>query len=111
MSSAVQSIKINATPAKCYKVIWDFENYPEYIDDLNEVEVKNKKSTTCEVTYHIKIIKDITYTLNMKGTKSKKIEWSFVNGDFMKDNHGFWDFKEIKKGVTEATYSIDVSLG
>lgn len=106
-----QSIEIKATPKEVYKVIADFENYPDFIKDLKTVEVSKKKGDNCEVTYHINVIKEISYTLKMKGSPDKKLEWTFVEGDFMKDNHGFWELEEIKKGVTKATYNIDVKFG
>ncbi|MBF0105163.1 MAG: SRPBCC family protein [Deltaproteobacteria bacterium] len=111
MANAVQEIEIKATPKQCYDVVWAFENYPEFIGDLKEVEIANKKGNACEVTYTIKVIKKITYTLKMKGTPGKKVEWSFVKGDFMKDNFGHWEFKEIKKGVTKATYDVSINFG
>jgi|APSaa5957512535_1039671.scaffolds.fasta_scaffold138084_1 coenzyme Q-binding protein COQ10 len=106
-----QSIEIKASPKKCYNVIWDFENYPEFVKDLNDVEVKGKRGNSCEVTYHIKVIKDISYTLKLKGKPSSQIEWTFVEGDFMKENKGYWELEEVKKGVTMATYNIHVKFG
>jgi coenzyme Q-binding protein COQ10 len=107
-----KSIQIKATPKQCYEVISDFEAYPEFIKDLKSIEISNKKATSCDVTYHIQIVKDVTYTLHTKfSAKTLKVEWSFVEGDFMKENTGFWELEEIKKGVTEATYNIDVKFG
>ena len=106
-----QSIEIKATPKKCYKVITDFESYPEFLSNVAAVAVAKKKANSCEVTYTIKVIKDIHYTLKMKGTPDKKIQWSFVDGDYMKKNEGYWELEEIKKGVTQATYNIDVKFG
>lgn len=105
-----QDIEIKASPKECYEVITDYESYPEFLSDLNEVDVKGRKAQSCEVTYHIKVIKDITYTLKMKGKPHSRVEWTFVKGDFMKDNHGFWELEEIKKGVTRATYNIDIKF-
>lgn len=106
-----QEIEIKATPKQCYDVIWDFESYPEFMKELKDVDVDKKKAKTCEVTYHIKVIKEISYSLKMKGTPNKKIEWTFIEGDYMKDNHGYWDLTETKKGVTLATYNIDIKFG
>ena len=47
----------------------------------------------------------------MTGKPHERVEWAFVEGDFMRDNHGFWQLEEIKKGVTKATYNIDIKFG
>lgn len=107
-----KDIEIKASPKKCFKVIADFESYPEFIKDLKNVEVSHKKGNTCQVTYHINVIKAISYTLKMKTTpKDNHLQWIFVEGDYMKDNYGHWDLEEVKKGVTLATYNIDVKFG
>lgn len=106
-----QEIEIKATPKDCFEVITDYQSYPEFLKDLEEVTVKNKRGHNCEVTYHIRVIKPITYTLKMQAWPYQRVEWSFVKGDVMKDNHGFWELKEIKKGLTCATYNIDIKFG
>jgi ribosome-associated toxin RatA of RatAB toxin-antitoxin module len=111
MPSVIESIEINATPKKCYEVITDYEAYPEFLGNLKTVTVAQKKGETCEITYEIDLIKTISYTLKMNGKPPKKIEWSFVKGDIMKDNHGYWLLEEVKKGVTKATYELNIELG
>ncbi len=106
-----RTIEIKATPKQCYKVITAYDKYGEFLGSVNKVKVKNKKGNTSEVTFYIRVIKDINYTLKMKGTPDKKVEWSFVEGNMMKDNKGYWELKELKKGVTEATYNIDIKFG
>jgi len=111
MPSVTESIEINATPKKCYEVITDYEAYPEFLGNLKTVTVSQKKGESCEITYEIDLIKTISYTLKMNGKPPKKIEWSFVKGDIMKDNHGHWVLEEVKKGVTKATYELNIELG
>lgn len=106
-----QSIEIKATPKQCFDVITDYRNYGEFIKDLKSVAVTNKKSGTCDVTYEIDLIKKISYTLHMTETPPNKLEWSFIRGDIMKDNQGFWELKEMKKGLTKVTYNIEIKFG
>lgn len=110
MASTSQAIEIKASAKKCYEVITDYEGYRDFLKDLKDVIVSNHKGDSAEVTYQIQVIKTISYTLKMKGTPHNKVEWSFVKGDIMKDNHGHWDLKEIKKGLTLATYNITIEL-
>lgn len=111
MPSVSKTIEIKASPKRCYEVITDYENYPEFFKELHEVQVSEKKGNTALVTYEINLIKKIHYTLKMVGKPHKRVEWTFVEGDIMKDNHGFWELEEIKKGVTRATYNIDITFG
>ena len=48
--------------------------------------------------------------LDYKLTANKRVVWSFVEGDF-RDCSGSWTFEEQDKGVTEATYEVDVEFG
>ena len=108
MPSVSESIDIKATPKQCYDVITDYENYPDFLDQLDTVTVKNKKGHTAQVTYEIDLIKKIRYTLKMTGKPHNLVEWTFVEGDVMKENHGSWVLEEIKRGLTRATYNIDI---
>lgn len=111
MPSVSETIEIKASPKKCYEVITNYEKYPEFLKELNAIEVKNKKGNTAQVTYEINLIKKIHYTLKMVGKPPNLVEWSFVEGDVMRDNHGSWEFEEIKKGLTRATYTVDITFG
>ena len=110
MPQVSESIEIKASPKDCYKVITDYESYPEFVSQLKDVIVSKKKGNTAEVTYEIDLIKKISYTLKMKGKPGKSVEWTFVDGDIMKDNQGSWELEEVKKGVTLATYNIDIEF-
>lgn len=106
-----RQILIRAPAEKCYAVITDYKKYPQFLTRLKEVEVKKKRGNSCEVTYHLRLIMEITYTLMMKGRPFTGVEWSFVSGNIMKDNHGFWELKEVKKGQTRVIYNLEVELG
>lgn len=107
-----RKITINATPRQCFDVISDFSHYPKFLDDLKKVTISKKKGNECLVTYHLMVVKEIVYTLRTTvDPKKMRIEWAFVEGDYMRDNHGFWELKEIKKGQTVATYHIDIQFG
>ena len=111
MGLVAETIEIKATPKQCFEIITKYEAYPEFLKDLKGVIVKNKKKNSAEVTYEIEVIKKISYTLKMEETPNERVEWSFVRGDIMKDNHGYWELEELKKGLTKATYNIEVRFG
>ena len=50
-------------------------------------------------------------TVHMKEAGPKKVSWSFIDGEFMKDNKGGWVLEDAGEGKTKATYSIAVEVG
>lgn len=111
MASVTETIDIKATPQACYDVITDYKNYPQFVEGVTAISVKKQKGESAEVTFIFNLVKSISYTLAMKGEPPHRLQWTFVKGDMMRDNTGFWDLQEIKKGVTHATYQLNVELG
>lgn len=110
MPGATTSILIDVPPKVIYEVVYDFEKYPEFLPDVKDVAIE-KKGKHLMATFEISVIKKIRYTLTFSTVPAKKIEWSFVKGDLFKDNRGSWQFEEIKKGQTKATYHVEVDFG
>jgi coenzyme Q-binding protein COQ10 len=110
MPGTSTSILIDAPAKVVYDVISDFESYPEFLPDVKKVEV-DKKGKRLTATFEVSVIKKIRYTLEFATVPSKKISWTFVKGDVFKDNRGGWEFEEVKKGQTKATYQIEVDFG
>lgn len=111
MASTQQSIEINATPKQCFDIVKDFENYPKIMKEISDVEVESAGKNKFHVTYTINLIKKIQYTVEITCKSPSRISWTFVDGDMMKDNNGSWDFEELEKGLTLATYTIEVKFG
>lgn len=110
MPGATTSIIIDVPPKVIYDVVLDFEKYPEFLPDVKNVDVE-KKGKQLFATFEISVIKKIKYTLHFTTEPAKKVVWTFAQGGFFKDNHGYWQFEEIKKGQTRATYHVEVDFG
>lgn len=110
MAMASQSIEIKATPKQCYDVITAYNSYMDFLKDVNSITIESQKGNTARITYEIQVIKPIRYTIDLVGTPHKTVAWTYVKGDIMRDNHGSWELEEVKKGVTKATYNIEVVL-
>ena len=110
MQGAGSSIVIDVPPKVIYDIVLDFENYTDFLPDVKDAVIEKKGKPTV-ATFEISVIKKIRYTLSFNATPHKKIAWTFVKGDLFKDNRGAWEFKEIKKGKTEATYHLEVDFG
>ena len=111
MPGASSSVIIEVPAKVIYEVVTDFVKYPEFLPETKEVDIIKKNTKSAQVEYIIKVIKRISYTLNYQLTPNKKVVWTFVEGNTFKDCHGSWEFEELEKGVTDATYTVDVSFG
>lgn len=110
MAEIVRSIEIDVPVEHMYKVITDFEHLKEFVTGVIETHVEYREGENYRVRYKIKMIKDIEYTLNLKGTPPNRLEWSLVRGDMMKENKGAWELTPIGNDRTLATYKIDLQL-
>ncbi len=111
MAGATRSIVINAPMDKVWAAISDYEKYPQFLPEVKGLRVFNRKGTECDVEYSAEVVKIIKYTVHMKEEAPRKLSWSFVNGEYMKDNKGGWVLEDAGNGTTKATYNIEVVLG
>jgi len=111
MAGATRSIVINAPVDKCYAVICDVERYPEFLPEVKEIRTSNKKGNEFDAHYKAEVVKLIKYTVRIKMDPPNKLSWTYVDGEFMKDNKGGWVLEDQGNGTTKATYSIEISVG
>jgi ribosome-associated toxin RatA of RatAB toxin-antitoxin module len=111
MAKVNRSIEINATPEHVFKVITDYEKYPEFLTGAKRVTAK-RNGNTVDVTNEIAVVgTSIKYTLRMVEKAPHEISWSLVDGQFMKSNDGLWKLESAGEGKTRAHYSIDIGVG
>lgn len=106
MPKASKSILINAPLKNVYKVVTDFETYPDFFPEVKTAKVVKQDKTSAQVDFVFHIMLTIKCRLKFK-LMSKKVAWKLVKGDFMQDNVGAWDLKTKGKG-TEATYTVEI---
>jgi len=111
MAGAQRTITINAPVEKCWSVISDYERYPEFLPEVKKIRTLNRRGAEVDVQYEAEVVKVIKYTVHMKEEGPKKLSWSFIDGEFMKDNKGGWVLEDAGNGTTKATYNIAVEVG
>ena len=105
-----REILINAPIEDVFKVIRDFEAYPEFLSTTHsakERKIKNK----IVVDFSVEVIKPIHYSLEFEVEEPQRISWKFLKGDLMKKNSGSWELTAIKEKKTKALYKIDIDFG
>lgn len=117
MPSASRSIVVNVPPEHMFETITDYESYPDFIPETLGVEIMKKGkagkdgSRTVDVKFDIKVIKQIDYTLRLTEEPHERVTWELVEGKIFKSNNGSWELKAAGKGKTEATYTVDITIG
>ena len=56
-------------------------------------------------------MKTIKYSIRVKEERPTRMSWSFIEGEFMKDNKGSWVLEPAGEGKTKATYTVEMALG
>lgn len=110
MPGASRSILINAPIETVFGIITDYEKYPEFLSEVKAIRVSERRADEAVVQYQVSVIKTIRYTLRLKEEKPRRVSWSLVEGELMRENHGSW-LLEPEGKQTRATYSIEMTLG
>ena len=110
MARAERTETYDVPAEKFYQAIIDYKAYPSFVDGMRSVDVQNESADGATVKYNLSLIKEISYTLNMKHKKNTEVSWSLVSGDMMKINNGKWTIKDLGQGRTEVTYNLEIEL-
>ncbi|MBN1282530.1 MAG: SRPBCC family protein [Proteobacteria bacterium] len=110
MGRLTESIAIKAPIEKVFEVITDFESYPGFLSEIESARVVKRGKAKVEVAFTANIVSRINYTLEMRPSPPKRLEWSLVEGDIMEGNDGSWELTRLEPNLTDATFSVEVKL-
>jgi coenzyme Q-binding protein COQ10 len=111
MPGASKTIVINAPVEKVFDVIIQYEKYKEFLPEVKEVRTSNRQGNEVTVHYKVDVMKTIQYSIRVREERPTKMSWSFIEGEFMKDNKGSWVLESAGEGKTQATYTVEMALG
>lgn len=111
MPGATRTIVINAPVEKVFDVIIQYERYPEFLPEVKEVRVANRQGGSLELHYKVDVVKTIRYSIRVTEERPRRMAWSFIEGEMMKDNKGSWLLEPEGEGKTRATYNVEMALG
>jgi ribosome-associated toxin RatA of RatAB toxin-antitoxin module len=96
---------------KLFAAIARYEDYPEFVEGCTSIKVDRKGAGQARVTYHVSMMKDVTYTLDhVEKPEEGVVEWSLVESDFFKQNIGRWQLKAAGDGKTDVLYTVDLDF-
>lgn len=111
MAGATRTIVFAAPIEKCFDVICDYSKYPEFLSEVKSIRIGTRSGNTVDVHYEAEIVKTIKYSVRCTEARPNKLSWTYISGDFMKDNRGGWTLEDLGGGQTKATYDIEVTVG
>ncbi|PTL85234.1 type II toxin-antitoxin system RatA family toxin [Vitiosangium sp. GDMCC 1.1324] len=111
MAGATRSIVINAPPDKVFDIIINYDRYGDFLPEVKKVWTSDRKGNEVKVHYEVNVVKTIRYTILVREERPKRMSWSFVEGEVMKDNKGSWVLEPEGDNRTKATYTVEMALG
>jgi ribosome-associated toxin RatA of RatAB toxin-antitoxin module len=107
------SIEVAATPQEVMAVIADFESYPEWVGNLEEVEVleRDRRGRGSLVAFKLRTpVMSAAYTLAYDyAPRDRGMSWTYQEGT-LEDLSGSYELEPLD-GVTRVTYRLEVELG
>ena len=109
MAKAETTDVYNCSVEDFYKIISDYEQYPEFLAEVKDCQVIKEEGGRKLVEYTVSVMKDFKYRLWMTEEPSNKISWVFDSGDVFKTSIGSWDLVD-EAGKTRATYKVEATF-
>lgn len=110
MARADRTEVYDVSAEKFYKAITDYKSYTQFVDGVKSVAVEKESASGAVAKFTLSIIKEVSYTIDLKHVPNKEVSWSLVSGDMMKKNNGKWTLKDLGNGKTEVNYNLEVEL-
>lgn len=111
MAQAEYQDTLSVPKDRLFEVITHYEDYPQFVEGCTRVEVERKGPGKARVTYHVSMMKEVTYTLDHEEDRdSGEVRWTLVESDFFSRNTGRWKLEAAGDGETDALYELDVEF-
>jgi ribosome-associated toxin RatA of RatAB toxin-antitoxin module len=107
------STEVYATPREVMAVIADFESYPDWVGNLEEVEVleRDRRGRGALVAFKLRTpVISAAYTLAYRYAPGDRgMSWTYHEGT-LEDLSGGYELEPVED-ATRVTYRLDVELG
>ena len=108
------STEVDATPAEVMAVVADFDAYPDWVGNLDEVEVlaRDRRGRGTRVAFRVGTPwGEQAYTLAYRyQPRDAGMSWTYVEGT-LEDLAGSYALEPAGDGATRVTYRLEVALG
>jgi ribosome-associated toxin RatA of RatAB toxin-antitoxin module len=108
------STEVFASPAEVMAVVADFDAYPDWVGNLEEVEVlaRDRRGRGTRVAFRLRTpMGEQAYTLAYRyQPRDAGVTWTYVEGT-LDDLAGSYALEPTADGATQVTYRLEVALG
>ena len=109
MASVERSIEVSAPRERMFRVVTDYESYPDFLPEMEEVTVLSRAAGVVEAEFVLRIVKRVAYRLRLVEEAHSKVSWTLLSGD-LRENKGSWSLEDSDGGC-RVTYSATVEVG
>lgn len=109
MASAQTTELFNCSVEQFFKVISDYEKYPEFLKEVTNTKVLQTVGNKKLVEFEVSVIKSFKYNLWLTENIPTTINWELESGDMFKTSVGSWKLQE-EAGKCRATYFLDATF-
>jgi ribosome-associated toxin RatA of RatAB toxin-antitoxin module len=106
--------EVDASPAEVMAVIADFDAYPDWVGNLEDVQVlaRDRRGRGTRVAFRLRTpVLTAAYTLAYRyAPRDEGVSWRYVEGT-LQDLTGSYALEPTGDGATRVTYRLDVELG
>jgi ribosome-associated toxin RatA of RatAB toxin-antitoxin module len=106
--------EVHASPAEVMAVIADFDAYPEWVGNLEDVRVlaRDRRGRGTRVAFRLRTpVVTAAYTLAYRyAPRDAGVSWTYVEGT-LEDLSGSYTLEPTDDDTTLVTYRLDVELG
>ncbi len=116
MASAERQEILDLPLESIYRVICDFEKYPEFVSGMKATRIVEKiDDSQKKVFFDIDMVKRVQYTVKIRESlaadkQTAQVDWSLVESDFLKVSNGLWVLKSLGPQKTEVKYRLEVEF-
>lgn len=109
MASAKTTEVFNCTVDQFFKIISDYEKYPEFLKEVSKTRILQSTNNKRLVEFEVSVIKTFKYNLWLTESAPTDISWELESGDMFKTSVGSWKLQD-EAGKCRATYFLDASF-
>lgn len=110
MATAHTQEVFNCTTEEFFKIVSDYEKYPEFLTEVKSVKIYKNTKDSKEMEYQISLIKNFKYKLKATEVLNKSVNFEFIGGDVFKSMKGSWQLTD-KKGKCAVEYKVEATFG
>ncbi|MCM2352312.1 MAG: SRPBCC family protein [Pseudobdellovibrio sp.] len=111
MATAQTSEVFNCTPEEFFKIVSDFEKYPEFLPEVKSVKITKNDGNVKEMEYSVSLVKTFKYKLQSTENSPSKVDFHFIGGDVFKTMKGSWQIAPEGADKCKVNYSVEATFG